>query len=47
MRRGSSAEREETGALLKNLWGDRWGKGKEESGTSDYILNAHMYACQP
>jgi hypothetical protein len=31
----------------ENLWGDRWGKGKEESGTSAYIRTAHMFVGQP
>jgi hypothetical protein len=35
-------DKQHPGALLsENLWGDRWGKGKEESGTRDYIRTAH------
>jgi hypothetical protein len=30
----------------ENLLGDRWGKGKEESGTRDYIRTAHIFTCQ-
>jgi len=29
----------------ENLWGDRWGKGKEESGTRSYVHTAHMFGC--
>ncbi len=31
----------------ENLWGDRWGKGKEESGTSARIRIARMFVGQP
>ncbi len=33
-------------SFSENLWDDRWGKGKEESGTRDYIRTAHMFAGQ-
>ncbi len=33
-------------SFSENLWDDRWGKGKEESGTRDYFRSAHMFAGQ-